>query len=82
MISMAIITISGLDIQAHEASKHFHQVAEADIRDAHGQTCVRPTPRYFPGYVYEASVRSNDEDQKAYDAEVEAQRQSESGTHI
>ncbi len=79
---MAIITISKLDIQAWEASQHFHGVAEADIREAHGQPFTRPQPRYFPDYVYIASVHSNDEDQKTLDAEMEAQREADSGRQI
>ncbi len=71
---MAIIQISALDIHIARASdEFFSRVVEADIREAHGEVISRVALSGVPEYVYEALVRSLDEDQKSIEAEVEEQ---------
>ena len=79
---MARPTIRAFDLQIHKIAKHYLAVAEADIRQAHGQEASRPAPLDHPEHLYEAARHSMDEDQKAYDAEIEAQWREASGKKI
>jgi hypothetical protein len=67
------IAFSKFDIELHQAGKGVFAVAEADIRSAHGEDVSRPTLSGVPEYLYDALVHSCDEDQKAYDQELDAQ---------
>ncbi|HEV8043072.1 MAG TPA: hypothetical protein VGP62_29605 [Bryobacteraceae bacterium] len=55
-------------------------MAESDIRDAHGEMVPRLSLPKIPPYLYEAVIHDMVEDQKAYDAEVDAQRGALNGT--
>jgi len=68
------MTFSEFDLQVNDVVRRLHLVAEADIRDAHGETSARPSLCGVKGYTYEAAVRSEDEDRMAHDEEIEAQR--------
>jgi dihydrodipicolinate reductase len=79
MSAMAVIRFSKFDVLLADALREFHQVAEADIREAHHEPAARPRLSGTPQYLYDALAHSLDEDQKAYDAELEAQWRQESG---
>jgi hypothetical protein len=64
---------SSLDIDICSATSEFEAIAEADIREAHGEIVARPILSGVPEYVYVGSVHSQDEDQKAFAAEIDAQ---------
>lgn len=70
---MAIIRISELEVNVARASKEFLRMAEADIREAHGEVVSRPRLSGIPDYIYEALAHNLDEDLKAYEAEVAEQ---------
>jgi hypothetical protein len=65
---------SSLDLRTSEALREFNAITEADIRTAHGEIVKRPNLSGVPEHIYTAAVCSQDEDLKAHDAEVDAQR--------
>ena len=76
------ITIRKFEIETWNRHKTLHAVTEAHIRDAHGQPSTRPKSLDVAPHLYAAAMYSLDEDQKAYDAEVDAQRREESGRDV
>jgi hypothetical protein len=73
MIVMTVI-FSSLDLRVTDALVEFNAIMEADIRAAHGEIVERPRLSGVPEHIYIAAMCSQDEDQKAHDAEVDAQR--------
>jgi hypothetical protein len=76
---MAKISFSRLDLAIAQAKVRFDQLIEAYICSAHGESIALPTVNDVPEYLVEALVHFLDEDQKAYQAELEAQWRQELG---
>ena len=78
--SMAVATFSKLDLDGSKLRRRLETVAEADIRDDHGEPVTRPSLLSVPPYLYHAVIHDLDDGQKLHDAEVDAQRRALDGT--
>lgn len=74
------IRFNSFDVQSADTLREFEAIAEADIRDAHGETDLRRELTGIPPYIYEATVHAQDSDQKAYEEEIAAQYRALDGT--
>jgi len=68
------VTFSELQIDVNELRGKLEAVAEADVRDAHGEPVTRLPLGNIPAYLYEAVVQDVSSDRESHEAEVEAQR--------
>jgi hypothetical protein len=69
-----VIRFDAFTINLAKAVREFEAVAEADIRDAHGEIASRPSLSGIPEYLYDAAMRAEDADMKAHYEEVAAQQ--------